>query len=203
MYAEYAPTQFDPRGLNLPDRQDWIVLPCSQTRDSEAATRANFKAALAMAEDAGFDVETHRFGHWGPGWVEIILVAPSEAATAFVEDMERGLEDYPILDEHAWAEEELEDQIQSIQNCYLPQITRAIENAIWGAFDVVDEETVRDLCGYSDTALEAALAAAFEGDEIPRFADKVAGAVDQCLARWRNRPCEPRSQIRYFSRFGT
>lgn len=109
-YADYAPTAFDGRGAFLPDRQDWIVLPVIQTRDSGPMEFSNFAAALEILGGEGETVEVHRFGHWGPGWFEIILVDPADSArVAVAEDIENRLADYPLLDEEDFSRREWED----------------------------------------------------------------------------------------------
>jgi hypothetical protein len=55
-------------------------------------------------------VEVHRFGHWGPGWFEIILAHPSREAE--IKDMESRLENYPILDEDDHSERQWEKAIE-------------------------------------------------------------------------------------------
>jgi hypothetical protein len=101
-YKDWAPTQFDPKGILLPDRQDWYVAPVSQTRDSEPLSLSNFAAALNILGDESETLEVHRFGHWGPGWIEIILVHPSRKDE--IETMEESLSDYPVLDESDFSE---------------------------------------------------------------------------------------------------
>ena len=111
-YSEFRPTAFDARGLGLDDRQDWLVGPVSQTRDSEALERANFKVAmeeLDRVDPEGDDHELHRFGHWGPGWFEIVIIRPDTDCHREAIDMEAALADYPVLCEHTWSEMELED----------------------------------------------------------------------------------------------
>lgn len=99
-YAQFRPTGFDASGLALPDRQDWLVAPVSQTRDSEALDQSNFATALSRLGGESETIEVHRFGHWGPGWFEIILIDPSDTARVEVaESIESSLEDYPVLDE--------------------------------------------------------------------------------------------------------
>lgn len=96
-YSEWSPTALDCRGLGLHDRQDWIVCPVIQTRDSGPLEASNYASALALLDDARVEYEEHRFGHWGPGWYEIILVHP--AGAAIVADIESRLEVYPLLDD--------------------------------------------------------------------------------------------------------
>jgi hypothetical protein len=96
-------------GLGLSDRQDWLVLPCSRTRDSEALDRANFDAALESLGGWSDTVETHRFGHWGPGWFGLILVKPGTEAERIAREIESALADYPVLDDERLSEYERDD----------------------------------------------------------------------------------------------
>ena len=124
LYSEYQPTGFDPKGLACEDEQDWRVVPCGQTRDSDVLTRANFIAALEVLGGEGKDVKVVSFNHWACGWLEIILVNPTnEALIKEVDDIEACLADYPILDESKWSEMEWEahcewadQEIQRIAN---------------------------------------------------------------------------------------
>ena len=98
-YSEWRPTGFDPAGAFLDDRQDWLVLGLMQTRDSGPLDKSNFAAALAILGGEGDECEVHRFGHWGPGWFEVIIVKPGTDVFDKAEDIERSLADYPVLDE--------------------------------------------------------------------------------------------------------
>ena len=115
-YREYAPTQFDPRGLSLDDRQDWLVLPCGQNRDSKPLQRSNFDVLLKDFGGESETVEVHRFGHWACGWLEIIIVHPSFKEK--VEGWERALEDYPCADEMDFCEKETEEANEVWERCY-------------------------------------------------------------------------------------
>jgi len=107
-YSEWAPTAFDPKGLNLDDRQDWLVLGLIRTRDSGTLAESNFATALNGLGGEGETVEVHRFGHWGPGWFEIILLHPSrEPEGQAIEDQ---LENYCVLDEEDLSQREMEAQ---------------------------------------------------------------------------------------------
>lgn len=106
-YSKFRPTQFDPQGLALPDNQEWLTVPCGRNRDSDALTRSNFRCALEMLGGEGDDVEIHRFGHWANGWFEIILVKPDTSAAKIAFEIEDSLENYPVLDEEDFSEEEM------------------------------------------------------------------------------------------------
>jgi hypothetical protein len=110
-YGDFRPTQFDSRGLGLEDRQDWTVAPVSQTRDSDTLAQSNFRTVerdLERIDPDGSDHETHRFGHWGPGWFEIILARPGSACADALREWAGALADYPIADENDWSELQLE-----------------------------------------------------------------------------------------------
>jgi hypothetical protein len=117
-YAQFSPTPFDCRGAFLADdRAEWLVLPVSVTRDSGPFAKSNFATATALlsAVDVdGADHENHRFGHWGPGWFEILIVRPGSAAAVVAADIETRLADYPLLDEDDAGEREWE----SAQECW-------------------------------------------------------------------------------------
>ena len=61
-----------------------------------------------MMDAAGVDYEIHRFGHWGPGWFEIMLVEPNEAGEKLVNDTIGALANYPVLDDELFSELENE-----------------------------------------------------------------------------------------------
>ena len=108
-YSQFRPTGYDRAGLNLPDQQNWLVAPCGRNRDSALPARSNFEAQqerLRKADPDGEDHEAHQFSHWACGWVEIVIVRPGSAAAAEAEKIEGELENYPLLDETAFHEEE-------------------------------------------------------------------------------------------------
>ena len=110
-YSEYAPTSFDTKGLALPQRQDWIVVPVLRHRDSSPMEASNFATALKELRGESLMVEIHRFGHWAHGWYEIILVHPELEKE--VDDIERRLSVYPILDEDDCGAREMDAAYQA------------------------------------------------------------------------------------------
>lgn len=101
-YATYRPTGFDPAGLALPDRQTWRVMPAGVNRDSDVRARSNWRvmaASLAAVDPTGEHHETHRFGHWGCGWLEIMIVNPDAPDNVITEagEIAATLESYPVL----------------------------------------------------------------------------------------------------------
>lgn len=106
-YRDWAPSTFDRKGLGLPDRQDWIVAPCLQTRDSGPREQSNFAVQEKILAEKGA-CEIHRFGHWGPGWVEILLCEPALADE--VDAIGDALAYYPVLDDSDLSERESEQE---------------------------------------------------------------------------------------------
>jgi len=118
-YSEFQPTGFDTRGLNADQHGigEFFVLPCMRTRDSDVLEESNFQSALDTLGGESETVQVHRFGHWGPGWYELILIDPNDAkAVAAAEDIEAALADYPILDEDDHSRREYELQLEGIQS---------------------------------------------------------------------------------------
>ncbi len=96
-YKDYRPTPHDTPGLNLDNRQGWLVHPCGTNRDAD---------------------EIHRFGHWACGWLEIILVRPGSKAEAEAQECEACLANYPILDDMHCSEVEQTEANEVWSNCY-------------------------------------------------------------------------------------
>lgn len=141
-YNKFRPTQFDPRGIGLDEQQNWFVLPVSQTRDSGPRDRSNFQSALDALGGESETVEVHRFGHWGPGWFEIIIVAPDSPAAAIAEDLERGLMDYPIVDDEHYSNTQHEEYQKDWQNYAARDFARSLRKHHGlsdRAFDILDD----------------------------------------------------------------
>jgi len=109
-YKDFQPTGFDPKGYMLDDQQDWYVVPVSRTRDTGPFEESNFEAALEILGGERTNiVEVHRFGHWGPGWFEIIIVNPKAGKTMKKAlSIEASLADYPVLDDEDFSRREWE-----------------------------------------------------------------------------------------------
>lgn len=118
-YSQFRPTQFDSH-INLDrqldgeeTRENWLVAPVSRTRDSGALDQSNFESALQSLGGESETVEVHRFGHWGPGWYEIILIAPDSDAARIGEEIESALENYPVLDDEDYSSREHEEYLEA------------------------------------------------------------------------------------------
>lgn len=119
-YRKFRPTAMDSAGLGCEDRQDWLVAPVIRTRDSGVLETSNWEVIRKDLEehDTGEDMEIHRFGHWGPGWFEIILVRPDSKCARVAEEWEGALSDYPVASEEHLSQLENEEALKVWQNCY-------------------------------------------------------------------------------------
>jgi len=145
-YKDFAPTYFDHKGAFLPDRQEWYVCPVSITRDSDVLSESNFETAQKILDADKAEYEVHRFGHWGPGWFEIILVHPDNLPS--VEKIEDALENYPALDEDDYCEREYEAASEAWESYGFDEYISAIKKH----FDLSDRAADILLDGDRDNA---------------------------------------------------
>jgi hypothetical protein len=93
------------------ERADWVVVPVGRNRNSEILQESNFDVALERLGGESKNVEIHRFGHWGCGWFELILVNPkSKKHVKIALEIKNDLDDYPVLDDSDFSEREREYQ---------------------------------------------------------------------------------------------
>jgi len=118
-YSSFKPTQFDSH-YYVENREDWFIAPLTHNRDSDILTESNWDVFFKLMGKENEDTfEIHRFGHWGPGWFEIILINPANKALVKIgEDTESSLADYPILDEMDFSERENEEAGRIWADCY-------------------------------------------------------------------------------------
>ena len=72
----------------------------------------------AENKDGCADVEVHRFGHWACGWFEIVLIRPDSDAHIKALEIQSKLEDYPILSENDFSNEEDAEAQLTWRECY-------------------------------------------------------------------------------------
>ena len=106
-FGDSRPTGFDRRHGSFADAEShaqWYVV-AGQNRDSDALTKSNFECATSNLEACGEDAyHIHRFGHWGCGWYEVLIVNnENEKACEEADDMLRALADYPCLDDEHYS----------------------------------------------------------------------------------------------------
>ena len=118
-YKEFRPTQFDSH-ITIENRENWFIASVTHNRDSGALTRSNWEVFVKMLGNENEDnYEIHRFGHWGPGWFEIILINPdNEQLIKIGNDIENALADYPVIDDEHFSRTEYEEACEVWRNCY-------------------------------------------------------------------------------------
>lgn len=110
------------------ERGSWLVVLAIH-RDSDALERSNFQVAQqALKEheackewtDDFCPVTVERFNHWAVGWVDYLIVHPAcRTLVDMAKQMRARLEeDYPVLDEIHYSQEESNEANEIWQNCY-------------------------------------------------------------------------------------
>jgi hypothetical protein len=99
-YPGYGATSADDRANYAGKDLSAFVAVVSQNRDSDSLDKSNFRVALMRLGGESATVQVHRFDHWACGWVENLLIDPTNAtavleAARIAADMER----YPVLDD--------------------------------------------------------------------------------------------------------
>lgn len=147
-YSGFRPTGFDPPGLAAdrmghddddPDRSAWLVVPVGITRDSGLLSQSNWDTACKILEEAnpdGDDWETHRFGHWGPGWFEILIVRPDTDAHQAALGIEFALADYPVLDDDDHSDRRCAQAWEDWENWGASDVCRELERDYMGSLEV-------------------------------------------------------------------
>lgn len=108
---------------------EWLVA-MGRHRDSDLLTNSNWDVFIAMLdkldiEDA-YTIESE--SHWAVGWVEHILINPQcQPAIDLADDVQRKLDDYPILDEDHHSEREWEDHLQNWESWGRNDLMRLLE----------------------------------------------------------------------------
>lgn len=98
------------------EKPDWVVV-VGQNRDSELLDSSNFDSALEMLGGESKNVAIERFGHWGCGWFELILVNPKSLKHVKIAfDIHESLDRYPVLDESDYFDREREYQNEYAEN---------------------------------------------------------------------------------------
>ena len=112
LYADWAPTSYDHKGLGCEEQQDWHVSTIETNRDADVLQESNWEVQLreleALGESAADDWSVESFSHWGPGWLRIVLVRPGSAAHRLVTELSLAVADYPVLDDEDFSERETE-----------------------------------------------------------------------------------------------
>lgn len=128
-YKNFQPTRFDAKGLSgeYHGISEFWVAPCSKHRDSECLDRANFDGLLKALGGESKSVQVHRFNHWANGWFELILISPKATKKVKIaEEIESGLENYPVVDDDLYSQYESEENWEIVKN-YRHELAEEIE----------------------------------------------------------------------------
>lgn len=117
-FKEYRPTMFDGKGLGSDETNGhWLVLPflVNGCTDSYSLEQCNRDVAIEVLEGLDPEQENYsvcRFGHWGPGWFEIIIINPDgpESFLGGLDELLHAYSQYPVLSEEKYSEYELETE---------------------------------------------------------------------------------------------
>ena len=97
--------------------QDWLGF-LGQHKNSHALERSNFRCGLKMIGGEGENVRVERYKHWAVGWIEEIYVRPDTPEAKKAQEIRDSLEDYPVVDEDGFSDEEQEEADTIWKNCY-------------------------------------------------------------------------------------
>lgn len=93
-----------------------------QSRDSDALERSNFICMLKAIGGETDTVRVVREGHWAVGWVEWIAIHQDDIfALRAADDIQRALEDYPVINGDHWSELEQDDANETWLHCFNPK----------------------------------------------------------------------------------
>ena len=122
---------------------DYYVL-LYRTRDSGLVEESNFQSALKALNGESDTVKVVRFSHWLCGWVEIILIHESDVKSVDKgNEIEKALENYPILDDIDFSERESEKRDE-----YIEEIRKDIANECgdrWNLTNNATDEEIYDM----------------------------------------------------------
>lgn len=119
---------YEPRNLKLWTHPPYYVGECwpatysagvGQSRDSDCLERANFQAMLKRLGGESETVQVVHESHWAVGWVEWIAIhQDDDKALQIADDIQDGLQNYPVIDESLLSQYETEDAQLTWKNCY-------------------------------------------------------------------------------------
>jgi hypothetical protein len=121
------------------EKGDWLVV-LAHTRDSDLMAESNWRTVLAYLGGERGDVAIERASHWGPGWVEYMLVNPFNVELVEKAEAVRAqLDDYPVFDEEDWSRSEMEEYDRQWEDWGAGDFVRELEKKL----DLTDEERER------------------------------------------------------------
>jgi len=119
---------------------DYYVL-LSRNRDSGLVEESNFWSALKALNGESKTVKVIRSSHWLCGWVEFIIIHESDIKSVNKgNEIEKALENYPILDEDAFGEMVLEKETEMFD-----QIKYDADHGLYAYWDLPKDYTDEDI----------------------------------------------------------
>ena len=119
---------------------DYYVL-LSHHRDSGLVEESNFWSALKVLNGESDTVKIIRAKHWLCGWIEMILIHESDKDSIDKgNEIEKALENYPILDEDIFGEMVLEKETEMFN-----QIKYDAEHGLYAYWDLPKDYTDEDI----------------------------------------------------------
>lgn len=151
------------------ERGEWLIAYTTQ-RDADTLNRSNWSCFLKLLGGEGETVAIERASHWACGWVEYLVIDPSDAArVAKAQETLASLDGYPVVNEDHWSTLEHEEYTEAFrQNCRR-EVPRALadfalsERAV-DAIEAADPDTLQ-------TWFESLISSGeyHTGDTWPRF----------------------------------
>ena len=119
---------------------DYYVL-LSHHRDSGLVEESNFQSALKALNGESDTVKVIRSSHWAVGWIEFILIHESDKESIDKgNEIEKVLDNYPILDEDSFSEMLTEKEIAMYD-----QIKYDADHGLYAYWDLPKDYTVEDI----------------------------------------------------------
>ena len=119
---------------------DYYVL-LSHHRDSGLVGESNFQSALKALNGESDTVKVIRSSHWAVGWIEMILIHESDKESIDKgNEIEKALDNYPILDEDSFSEMLTEKEIEMYD-----QIKYDADHGLYAYWDLPKDYTDEDI----------------------------------------------------------
>jgi len=126
--------------------KDWYLC-AGHSRDSSILEESNYQRILEdLIADFGEDsIEIHSVNHWACGWIEEILIDPTNRALIErVEEIREDLESYCIYDEIDYYEKESEAKEECWENYGESDFKSELEKVFNIDFDLADKEDLSE-----------------------------------------------------------
>jgi hypothetical protein len=148
------------------DFSDFYIAPVGYNRDNEDTPyiKCNWEVVTEAIQKVSTHDETdsYSFGHWACGWYELFLIHKDDAgALECADKWAASLADYPIADEDRLSELELEDQVETYENCLKTEWHSKVQDAIYDvmitcAHDDEADELAEALCEVNESMIDEA-----------------------------------------------